>query len=156
MGKNFFDKYFSKAGVALFFNLCAAAAILPCQTAFGSGPTERGATEAASMEVKSEKTTGGAEGRGAGEPSKSAQSRGNAAQMSGSKAVQKKSAAKNLGKENRQASGALKEGTDSAAKKGKNLNRLSEKKKVVRPAKKSAPQAAPVREPTAQSESRQK
>ena len=148
MGKNFFDKYFSKAGVALFFNLCAAAAILPCQTAFGSGSTERGATEAASMEVKSEKPTGGAEGRGAGEPSKSAQSRGNAAQMSGSKAVQKKSAAKNLGKENRQASGALKEGTDSAAKKGKNLNRLSEKKKVVRPAKKSAPQAAPVREPT--------
>ena len=100
------------------------------------------------MEVKSEKPTGGAEGRGAGEPSKSAQSRGNAAQMSGSKAVQKKSAAKNLGKENRQASGALKEGTDSAAKKGKNLNRLSEKKKVVRPAKKPAPQAAPVREPT--------
>ena len=37
MGKNFFDKYFSKAGVALFFNLCAAAAILPCQTAFGRG-----------------------------------------------------------------------------------------------------------------------
>lgn len=62
MGKNFFDKYFSKAGVALFFNLCAAAAILPCQTAFGSGSTERGATEAASMEVKSEKPTGGAEG----------------------------------------------------------------------------------------------
>ena len=142
MGKNFFEKYFSKAGVALIYNLCAAAAILSCPTVFGSGSTERGATEAASMEVKSEKPTGGAEGRGAGEPSKSAQSRGNAAQMSGSKAVQKKSAAKNLGKENRQASEALKKGTDSAAKKGKNLNRLSEKKKnlrLSRPRKKRFP-----------------
>lgn len=148
MGKNFFDKYFSKAGVALIYNLCAAAAILSCPTVFGSGSTERSAAAAAAMEVKSEKPTGGTEGSGAGGPSKGAQSRGNAAQMSGSKTVQKNSAAKNLGKENRQASGALKEGTDSAAKKGKNLNRLSEKKKVVRPAKKSAPQAAPVREPT--------
>lgn len=148
MGKNFFDKYFSKAGVALFFNLCAAAAILPCPTVFGSGSTERVAAAAAAMEVKSEKPTGGAEGRGAGEPSKSAQSRGNAAQMSGSKAVQKKSAAKNLGKENRQASEALKKGTDSAAKKGQNLKRLSEEKKIVRQTKKSASQVAPVREPT--------
>ena len=60
MGKNFFDKYFSKAGVALIYNLCAAAAILSCPTVFGSGSTERGATAAAAMEVKSEKPTGGA------------------------------------------------------------------------------------------------
>ena len=86
MGKNFFDKYFSKAGVALFFNLCAAAAILPCQTAFGSGSTERSATEAASMEVKSEKPTGGAEGRGAGEPS-SGKCRANVGLESGSKKI---------------------------------------------------------------------
>ena len=148
MGKNFFEKYFSKAGVALIYNLCAAAAILSCPTVFGSGSTERGAAAAAAMEVKSEKPTGGTEGSGAGGPSKGAQNRGNAAQMSGSKTVQKNSAAKNLGKENRQASEALKKGTDSAAKKGQNLKRLSEEKKIVRQAKKSASQAAPVREPT--------
>lgn len=126
MGKNFFEKYFSKAGVALIYNLCAAAAILSCPTVFGSGSTERGAAAAAAMEVKSEKPTGGTEGSGAGGPSKGAQSRGNAAQMSGSKPVQK----------------------NSAAKKGQNLKRLSEEKKIVRQTKKSASQAAPVREPT--------
>ena len=63
MGKNFFEKYFSKAGVALIYNLCAAAAILSCPTVFGSGSTERGAAAAAAMEVKSEKPTGGERSR---------------------------------------------------------------------------------------------
>ena len=68
MGKNFFEKYFSKAGVALIYNLCAAAAILSCPTVFGSGSTERGAAAAAAMEVKSEKPTGGTGAEPAGRP----------------------------------------------------------------------------------------